>query len=252
MKIPATTRIYAIADIHGRVDLLARLLRTIHKDAASHNDQRRILITLGDYIDRGPNSRQVIATLLNLPLENFETKYLKGNHEAMLLDFLHDPVDTGLLWLSNGGWATLISYGLKVADLPEGLEGMVAARDKLLTMIPHEHLKFFKALRLFYQLGGYYFAHAGVRPGVLLDKQKEDDLTWIRGEFLHSNKDFGKIIVHGHTISRQPQECSNRIGLDTGAFHTGVLTCLVLSGAQRYFLQVKEGVAQPLKLASRS
>ncbi|WP_423062286.1 metallophosphoesterase family protein [Candidiatus Paracoxiella cheracis] len=250
VKIPATTRVYAIADMHGRADLLARLLRAISKDAASHTDQRRILITLGDYIDRGANSNKVIETLIELPLEDFEAKHLKGNHEEMLLDFLDDPLREGVLWLSNGGWATLISYGLKVSDLPEDVEDLPVVRDKLLAVMPKEHLSFFKSLRLFYQLGDYYFVHAGVRPGVALDKQKEDDLLWIRDEFLFSDKDFGKVVVHGHSISREPKELKNRIGLDTGAFHTGTMTCLVLNGEERYFLQVKEGVPQPIKLQS--
>ena len=251
MKIPDTTRIYAIADMHGRADLLARLLRVIDKDAAAYGDHRCILVTLGDYIDRGPNSRKVIETLVQLPLKNFEAKHLQGNHEAMLLDFLNDPLEEGVLWLSNGGWATLVSYGLKVSDLPEDVEELPGIRDKLLANMPKEHVSFFKSLRLFYQLGDYYFVHAGVRPGVALDKQKADDLIWIRDEFLFSDKDFGKIVVHGHTITKDPKESSNRIGLDTGAFHTGVMTCLVLSGEERYFLQVKKGVSQPLKLESK-
>lgn len=251
MKIPETTRIYAIADMHGRADLLARLLRAINKDAAAYSDQRRILVTLGDYIDRGPNSRKVIETLIQLPLEGFEAKHLQGNHEAMLLDFLSNPLDEGVLWISNGGWATLVSYGLKASDLPEDVEELPAVRDKLLAIMPKEHMSFFKSLRLFYQLGDYYFVHAGVRPGVALDKQKADDLIWIREEFLFSKKDFGKIVVHGHTITKNPKESTNRIGLDTGAFHTGVMTCLVLNGEDRYFLQVKKGVAQPIKLESK-
>lgn len=250
VKIPATTCIYAIADIHGRADLLIRLLHAINKDAQSCADQRRILITLGDYIDRGPNSRKVIETLVHLPLEGFEAKYLKGNHEDMFLDFLDDPIERGSSWLSNGGWATLMSYGFKVSDLPENLQNMPTIRAKLLVTMPKTHLSFFKSLKLFYQLGDYYFVHAGIRPGVPLDKQKEDDLIWIRDEFLFSDKDFGKIIVHGHSITQEPKELKNRIGLDTGAFHTGVMTCLVLSSEERYFLQVKEGASQVTKLKS--
>lgn len=248
LKIPNTTRVYTIADIHGRSDLLIRTLKAIAKDAQPYPNQRRLLITLGDYIDRGPSSYQVIDLLCHLPLTNFETKHLKGNHEAMLVDFLANPIDNGILWLSNGGYTTLLSYGFSTIDLPDTIEKMPDARDKLLNLMPSKHLHFFKSLRLNYHLGDYYFVHAGIRPGISLDNQVEDDLIWIRKEFLHSQEDFGKIIVHGHSISSTPQELNNRIGLDTGAFHTGIMTCLVLQGEDRYFLQINENVNHPIKI----
>ena len=237
MQIPKTTRIYTVADIHGRADLLAKLLRAIKKDAAPFEAQRRILVTLGDYIDRGSESRQVIEALIHLPLDGFEAKHLKGNHEDLLLAFINDPAEA-VLWLSNGGWATLLSYGFSADDLPERVDQLADIREKLITKIPKTHAAFFKSLRMCYQLGDYFFVHAGVRPGVALDQQKPQDLIWIRDKFLNSNDDFGKIVVHGHTISTKPEVKPNRIGLDTGAFYTGVMTCLVLNGSERYFLQV--------------
>ncbi|WP_264770591.1 metallophosphoesterase family protein [Coxiella burnetii] len=235
MKVPTTVRAYVIGDVHGCADLLTQMLKNIEKDAQLHPQSRHILVTLGDYIDRGPHSRKVIETLIHLPLNGFETRYLKGNHEDMFLNFLRDP-EEGLLWLSNGGWATLVSYGFKVDDLPRETSDLPLARDRTLQLLPPEHLTFFKSLKLHYQLGDYFFVHAGVCPGIPLDKQTEEDLLWIRSEFLHSKTDFGKIVVHGHTIVKEPEIHNNRIALDTGAFHTGNLSCLVLSGGERYFL----------------
>ncbi|OGO95641.1 MAG: serine/threonine protein phosphatase [Coxiella sp. RIFCSPHIGHO2_12_FULL_44_14] len=239
MKIPAHTRLYAIGDIHGRYDLLTLLLRLIRQEAASYSTARKILVTLGDYIDRGPGARRVIDTFLHLPIDGFETRHLKGNHEKMLLDFMEDP-EQGSVWLSNGGWATLLSYGFRASDLPKNARELPRLRDCLLKKIPQAHWDFFKSLHLFYQLGDYYFVHAGVHPGVALESQTEDDLLWIREPFLSSEYDWGKIIVHGHSITHQPRKRFNRIGLDTGAFHTGVLTCLVLQGEEHHFLQVRE------------
>ncbi len=239
MNIPKTTRLYAIADIHGRADLLNKLLKAIDKDAKNHDDSRHVLVTLGDYLDRGPHSRKVLETLLDLPLDRFESKHLKGNHEDLFLTFLKEP-EQGVVWLSNGGWATLVSYGFSVEELPETVDDLLGVRDKIIERMPTRHLDFLKSLKLHYQLGDYYFVHGGVRPTKPLDQQNEEDLIWIRGEFLQSHKDFGKIVVHGHSIVNEPEVHSNRIALDTGAFHTGKLTCLVLSGEERYFLQANE------------
>lgn len=236
--------------MHGRADLLITLLRAIRKDAQPYSEQRRMLITLGDYIDRGPDSAKIIDTLIHLPLEGFEAKHLKGNHEDLFLEFLKNPSE-GLLWMTNGGWATLLSYGLEVSELPDRLEDLATVQAKLLERMPKEHITFLQSLRLFYKIGDYYFVHAGIAPNVSLDEQSEDDLLWIRGDFIHSKREFEKIVVHGHTISKEPDEQPNRIGLDTGAFHTGIMTCMVLNGKERYFLQVKEGQSYATKLASK-
>ncbi len=236
MRIPDSTCLYVIADIHGRDDLLNKLIKAIGKDAGKHEAERCILVTLGDYIDRGWDSQKVIDTLLHLPLKKFETRHLKGNHEDLFLQFLKDP-NEGVLWVENGGWATLLSYGFAPDELPETLEDLVVVRDKLLERMPASHVEFFKSLKVHYQLGDYYFVHAGVNPNVSLEQQQVEDMIWIRQEFLNSKKNFGKIIVHGHSIVKTPEVHENRIALDTGAFHTGKLTCLVLNGESRYFLQ---------------
>jgi serine/threonine protein phosphatase 1 len=243
------TRIYVIADIHGRADLLQKLLKAIEKDAREHDASRRILVTLGDYIDRGPESRKVIETLVHLPLSNFTAKHLCGNHEDMFLAFLEDP-EEGLLWISNGGWSTLLSYGFSVAELPDTMDDLPRVRDQILQRMPKSHLGFLRALKFSYHLNGYFFVHAGVRPGVALDAQDEEDLLWIREEFLFSNKDFSKIVVHGHSMVSKPEIHKNRIALDTGAFHTGKLTCLVLNGKNRYFLQATQQSHAVSKIAA--
>lgn len=231
------TRVYVIGDVHGRADLLQKLLKAIEQDARSAS--HRILVTLGDYIDRGFASRTVIETLLHLPLKNFSTHFLCGNHEDMLLNFLEEP-EEGVIWLHNGGWATLLSYGFAPHELPETVDELVKTRDRLLHRMPKAHLNFIRGLKFFYEYGDYYFVHGGVRPSVSLEEQDAEDLLWIREEFLNSKKDFGKIIVHGHTIVNKPEIHPNRIAIDTGAFHTGKLTCLVLNEKQHYFLQADE------------
>jgi len=241
VKLPAELRIYTIADIHGRADLLRTLLRAIQKDADHHRDTTHLLITLGDYIDRGPDSREVLDLLSHHPLKGFSRQFLKGNHEFMLLNFLEDP-EQGRLWFQNGGDATLLSYGIDAdfslpPDSNEEESPWVVLRDKLLKKLPANHLHFLKSLQPYYQIGEYFFVHGGIRPGIPFNQQAEEDLLWIRQEFLDYPKDFGKIVVHGHSIVKEPEVHHNRIALDTGAFYTGKLTCLVLSREECFFLQ---------------
>lgn len=234
---PAGTRIYAIGDIHGRLDLLLGLHESIAVDAARSIAPRRVLVYIGDYIDRGPDSAGVIDLLLDRPLPGFETVHLLGNHEDTLLQF-PDDMTVGPSWLTYGGVQTLASYFIDV--LPGSwrderelrrLQGEVRRR------VPRRHVEFMRKLPLTHIEGDYLFVHAGIRPGIPLERQQRDDLLWIRDEFLYSTKDHGKIVVHGHTISEAPDQQPNRIGIDTGAFHTDRLTCLVLDGASRSFLQ---------------
>jgi serine/threonine protein phosphatase 1 len=247
VKLPVELRIYTIADIHGRADLLRTLLRAIQKDADQHRNTAHLLITLGDYIDRGPDSRDVLDLLSHHPLKGFSRQFLKGNHELMLLNFLNDP-EQGPLWFQNGGDATLLSYGIDAgfnspSDKHEEESPWVVLRDKLLKKLPPTHLHFLKSLQPYYQIGDYFFVHGGIRPGVAFNQQSEEDLLWIRQEFLDYSRDFGKIVVHGHSIVKEPQVRRNRIALDTGAFHTGRLTCLVLSREECFFLQATTDVA---------
>ena len=232
-------RIYAIGDVHGRLDLLIKLLEMIQKDGASNQHGENILVMLGDYIDRGPDSRAVIEFLSMPAPDGFDIICLKGNHEEMLLQFLQNNGNP-LVWLKNGGRETLKSYGLdikalSVSSIPE--TAIEQARADLRAVFPDSHMKFLTALDIVHYEGDYLFVHAGVRPGVPLNEQNEEDLIWIRKEFLHSEENFGKIVVHGHSITDQPKIADNRIGIDTGAWRSGVLTCLVLEGDKRQFLK---------------
>jgi len=233
---PPGTRIYAIGDIHGRLDLLLRLQALIAADANRSKVERRVLIYIGDYIDRGPNSAGVLDLLLDEPLPGFEIVHLLGNHEDTLLQF-PDDVSVGPSWLTYGGVQTLASYFIEAVpgSWRDGRE-LLRLQEEVRRRVPHRHLEFLRGLPLMHLEGGYLFVHAGVRPGVAFEQQDRDDLLWIRDEFLDSGEDHGKIVVHGHTISERPESHANRIGIDTGAFHTGRLTCVVLDGTSRAFL----------------
>lgn len=227
--IPAGSRIYAIGDVHGRLDLLTRLHVLIAADAAKAASRRRVIVYLGDYVDRGPDSRGVLELLLNQPLAGFEHVHLMGNHEDYLLQFLK-RAEVGPHWCAYGGFNTLASYGVRAADF----EG---ARRALADAMPPAHVAFMRGLKLTHAEGGYLFVHAGVKPGIALANQKADDVLWIRDEFLESTEDFGACVVHGHTIVETPQQHANRIAIDTGAFYTGRLTALVLEGTEQRFIQ---------------
>jgi serine/threonine protein phosphatase 1 len=235
-RAPADSRIYAIGDIHGRVDLLRQLHRLIHEDAYRRQAPRNVVVYLGDYVDRGDESRGVIDLLLDEPLPSFESIYLKGNHEESMLRFLEDTT-VGPPWLFYGGGQTLASYGVRPPEMPLNARELVRAQRELAERLPSRHRRFLVDLALTHSEGDYFFAHAGVRPDVPLDQQTAQDLMWIRDEFLLSEANFGKIVVHGHTIVPRPDVQRNRIGIDTGAFASGHLTCLILEGSQLGFLQ---------------
>jgi len=226
---PAGSRIYAIGDVHGRLDLLTRLHTLIAADAAKAAARRRVIVYLGDYVDRGPDSRGVLELLLSQPLAGFEHVHLLGNHEDYLLQFL-EHAEVGPHWCTYGGFDTLASYGVRAADF----EG---ARRAFAEAIPPAHVAFMRGLKLMHAEGGYLFVHAGVKPGIALTDQKADDVLWIRDEFLDSTDDFGACVVHGHTIVETPEQHGNRIAIDTGAFATGTLTALVLDGTEQKFIQ---------------
>ena len=232
---PHGERIYCIGDIHGRVDLLQQLHAAVAKDAADHMGSRKV-IYLGDFIDRGEESRAVIDFLLNKPLQGFEAIYLRGNHEQTMLDFLQ-RAETSQGWLAYGGAATLVSYGVKVAKIPARKEDYIGLQQELATRLPEAHLEFLQNTRLSYSCGSYYFVHAGVRPGTALNQQVPKDQLWIREPFLSCRKHYEQIIVHGHTICEEPQIRHNRIGIDTGAYMGGKLTALVLEQNTRRFIQ---------------
>ena len=227
-SLPTGLRIYAVGDIHGRLDLLDDLLLRIQADVASHPIARSLYVFLGDYIDRGGESRQTVDRLISHGESN-ESVFLKGNHELIATRCLSDRnlVDQ---WMRLGGLETLISYGIAPGNLVNGRAATMlqaAFHDAL----PQAHLRFFRDLQPSFACGDFFFAHAGVRPGVELSQQRDSDLLWIREDFLTSSEDFGKIIVHGHTPTHEIEIESNRVNIDTGAFATGRLTCLVIEGS---------------------
>ncbi|MHA1570643.1 MAG: metallophosphoesterase, partial [Alphaproteobacteria bacterium] len=197
----------------------------------SHNT----LVYIGDYVDRGYESRAVIDHLLAPTLPGFERVTLKGNHEEFILQFLEGG-DVADMWLVNGGRETLMSYGVMMPPGIEREEQVEAARQKFREAFPPTHKEFLESLALTHNVGGYLFVHAGIRPGVALDAQEPADLLWIREAFLNSTAAHGAVIVHGHTPVGEPEVQSNRIGIDTGAFATGHLTCVVLEGTSQSFL----------------
>jgi serine/threonine protein phosphatase 1 len=231
--VPAGLRVYAVGDIHGRADLLRRLLRLIEADNARQPSAEVRLIFLGDYVDRGPASREVIDILMERPAFADKVVRLRGNHEDAMLAFLDDP-ERSRIWLDWGGMATLASYGVTPrSDLPSG-ERLAHLSRRLGALMPAAHRIFLEGLPLQEVVGDYLFVHAGVNPLVPLDRQDPFDLTTIRSPFLEWGRPLGKVVVHGHTISLEgPEILSWRIGVDTGAYATGRLTALVLEGESR-------------------
>lgn len=237
--VPAGHLVYAVGDIHGRADLLALLLEKIEADAAASVDsKKKTIVFVGDYIDRGPGSRGVVDLLLNALPTGFDVRFLKGNHEDMMLKFLKDPSSLGH-WLNNGGAATLESYGVDVTGLRRDAAKPKEWQGALFSALPEGHRSFFDSLELTASFGDYLFVHAGVRPGVPIEKQNPQDLLWIRDKFLRSEEDFGKVVVHGHTPKSAPETCANRIGIDTGAFFNNRLTALRLQDDSRRFLKAE-------------
>ncbi len=233
-RVPEGSRVYVIGDIHGRSDLLRQLHERILADAGAAPGKRRSLVYLGDYVDRGPGSFEVLEILIHEPLEGFARVHLKGNHEDMMLRFLTERADAN--WLFNGGDATLASYGIPVGWMLFGTDTLETLRQRLGEALPPDHLAFLRGLGLYHVEGDYLFVHAGMRPGVAPEDQRPRDLMWIRETFLDSSDDFGKRVVHGHSIVPRPDIRRNRIGIDTGAFYTGRLTCLVLEDGDIRFL----------------
>jgi len=210
-------KIYAIADIHGCLDKLTELLNKI--DIDKQNDT---LVFIGDYIDRGKYSREVVDYVIGLQTEYKNITCLLGNHEQMFLNYL-EGIDESL-YLENGGKATLDSYGIL---LPDDVE-------KRKAKLPSKHLNFFQSLLLYYETDKYIFVHAGLMPGVPLKNQILGDLLWVRYEFIESRNDFGKTVIFGHTSFMYPFMDKNKIGIDTGAVYGGNLTCIELPGLKFY------------------
>ncbi|HEU4650044.1 MAG TPA: metallophosphoesterase [Croceibacterium sp.] len=231
-------RVYAIGDVHGRLDLLRRLLRTIEADAHGHPLTR--IVVLGDLIDRGPHSRQVLELLRRRAQREPErVVVLLGNHEDLMLASVRGEAAAQRAWLRAGGEATLRSYRVD----PGAFAALPAAeRARLLRrVVGAQMLGWLAARPLAHRSGDYFFCHAGVRPGVSLSKQRREDLLWIRRAFLASDTAHGAVIVHGHSVSAQPEVAPNRIGIDTGAHRSGELTAVGLQGPCRWLLSTKRG-----------
>jgi serine/threonine protein phosphatase 1 len=244
--------VYAVGDVHGRLDVLRPLLADIAKDALSAKPaEPPMLIFLGDYVDRGPESKGVIDLILQMrDWGKFEVRCLKGNHEEALLQFETDPT-FGATWMEHGGGPTLVSYGVQPPALRTDAEAWTRCRDEFSGLLPAEHRTFYeKDLELMIVVADYAFVHAGVRPGVPLGTQAERDLLWIRYEFLEERGPFEKVIVHGHTPMEQPQLTPVRLGIDTGAYATGVLTAVRLEGEDQRILQAaaKRAPAEPMEV----
>jgi len=238
--LPPGQRIYCIGDIHGRLDLLLQLHQRVVQDAED-SEADKTLIYLGDYIDRGEHTREVIELLLEGSPEGFNTVHLLGNHEQTLLDFLQHPAAVGS-WLTFGGRATLHSYGVAVRP-GYSRPDLHDLRDELADRLPPSHQQFYQGLKVMHQAGSYCFVHAGVRPGISLQEQRNEDLLWIREDFTRSTATHEHIVVHGHSINPEVEFLPNRIGIDTGAYQTGVLTCLVLEGTTQRLLQTNVGAS---------
>jgi serine/threonine protein phosphatase 1 len=231
---------YAVGDVHGRADLLETLLADLEADreAAAAAEPAR-LVFLGDLIDRGPDARAVIDQVLALKGDaRWRVVALKGNHEDALLHFLDDP-RFGPAWMQYGGAATLAAYGVTPPRGSVETE-WIAARNAFRAALGPDHLAFFRSLPLTFEWGDYLFVHAGVRPGVPLDEQSEHDLLWIREAFLLSERATDKVVVHGHTPALAPHLSRWRIGVDTGACFTGVLTALRVDGISQAVLQTAD------------
>ncbi len=227
--------VYAIGDVHGRLDLLTRMHDEIAADRAFHAKDWRV-VHLGDYVDRGPESRGVIDFLIAAQRSDERMLSLAGNHDIGFLDFLDDG-DPVSIFARYGGVQTAQSYGvtLNFTDLDLFDESKLA----LAQAVPESHVDFMKSLKFSVELGDFFFCHAGIRPGVALNAQDQHDLTWIREEFHSHDGLYPKVIVHGHTPVEEPELLANRVNIDTGAFYTGRLTALVIDGAEKQLMAVK-------------
>lgn len=241
---PEHTVLYAVGDLHGRLDLLQALLAGIQAHALSQEGTHVQVIFLGDYLSRGIDSRAVVDLVRGWCPEALRARLgvvtLKGNHEDLALRFLAGDLQAARHWFDYDGLDALRDYGVPLPPAtPEPLDDacLQQLRQAFADALPASHRAFLDALTVSHRAGDYLFVHAGVRPGIALEAQTERDQMWIRQRFLDSEREHGALVVHGHTISPEPQLRPNRIGIDTGAYESGVLTCLVLQGTQRLLLQ---------------
>jgi serine/threonine protein phosphatase 1 len=234
-RVPDGTRVYCVGDIHGHDDLLREMAERVEADIKPQSFDHAVTVFLGDYVDRGHGSKRVVERLVcgEWPTSMIA---LAGNHEELLLAFLEDERILEA-WRGLGGLETLHSYGVDVGPAMTGRD-FKTVQAAFMTCLPKRHRQFLSTLQASTPIGDYFFCHAGIKPGVPLDRQDREDLLNIREPFLSSDAEHGKLVVHGHTPSVSPQVRPNRIGIDTAAFATGRLTCLVLEKDERRFLDV--------------
>ncbi len=232
---PDGQRIYAIGDIHGRLDLLDQLILLIEEDNASRNRVRTQLIFLGDLCDRGPDSRGVIERVMQLASASTDVRLIVGNHEELLIRTWDGDRRSAGLINRVGGKETMLSYGIDEADYDKAdLDELV---ELISSHVPEDHIAFLKGADDWIVAGDFLFVHAGIRPGDAIEEQRTSDLRWIRREFTDFKGDHGMIVIHGHTITEEVDAHDNRIGIDTGAYATGKLTAIGIEGTERWFLQ---------------
>jgi len=244
---PPKKRAYVIGDVHGRLDLLEALLEGIYRDIGERPVKDLLLVFLGDLIDRGPSSAQVVELLRTYSRPPIRPIFLLGNHEEVLLRILAG--ETALIpgWLRFGGRQCLESYGadaeaIRTSSANDALPAIRAA-------IPQSHVDFLETFADTCRFGDYLLVHAGIRPGIALDQQRQADLRWIREPFLADEADHGFVVVHGHTISPAVDERTNRIGIDTGAYRSDLLTALAIEGTDRWFLDTATAIGTPVPAA---
>jgi len=233
---PDGTVVCAIGDVHGRLDLLAEMHARISAEIMRLRPADWRIVHLGDYVDRGPDSRGVIELLIRKSATDARNVSLAGNHDLGFLDFLADP-EPDELFATNGGIQTALSYGVEL-DFADMI-GFRRSAQALAAAVPQSHRRFLQSLEFSASFGDFFFCHAGIRPGVALDAQDPFDLTWIRGEFHNHHGLYPKVIVHGHTPVAEPEILANRVNIDTGAFASGRLTALVINGAEKRLLTVE-------------
>ncbi len=234
-RAPEGMRLYAIGDVHGCVEQLTEMHRLIAAEIDRDRPRDWRVVHLGDYIDRGPDAKGVLARLIEAKARDPRNIMLAGNHDIGLLQFLAEPsVDS--LFIGFGGADTAASYGIEL-DTTNDLT-LSRGHAALMRALPRSHVAFMEALDYSASFGDFFFCHAGIKPGIPLEQQTPDHLIWIRGEFLKFPGLHPKVVVHGHTPVKQPEVLGNRVNVDTGCYRTGVLTALVVDGAEKRFLTV--------------
>lgn len=246
--IPAGQRVYAIGDIHGRLDLFEALIASIEHDDSEAGTAATTIILLGDLVDRGPDSAGVVGRARHWQMKR-DVRILCGNHEEMFLKSFENA-DMMRHFMRHGGKETVLSYGVDRKAL--ATSSVEEAQELMLRSVPIEERAYISSFENIIRIGDYVFVHAGIDPEISIDDQRNQDLRWIREPFLSHSEPYGMVIVHGHTISDEPEDKGNRIGIDTGAYASGKLTALVLEGSRRRYIEAVQSKDGTIKAAPRA